>query len=189
MTDPRKIPKSGPVTVEKEGYMMGQTSKSLLIIGMLLLITMGLWIAAGAGLTASGAEKSVFPRGLESYDDQDMTRITQILRNRAQEEPFNLAALLIFFCAIVHTFLAWTIFNTHYPGLFISGLLFFLGFAQVTAPFQNRIDLKPPLLVGFFLGGLVVHGGVQGMVDRASVKPAWGNSAHAGSHDFDCLQR
>ena len=40
--------------------------------------------------------------------------------------------------------------------------LFFLGFSQVTAPFQNRIDLKPALLVGFFLGGLVVHGGVQG---------------------------
>ncbi|MDX2448034.1 MAG: putative Na+/H+ antiporter [Desulfobacterales bacterium] len=59
-------------------------------------------------------------------------------------------------------FMAWTIFNAHYPALFIPGLLFFLGFAQVTAPFQNRIDLKPPLLVGFFLGGLVVHGGVQG---------------------------
>lgn len=59
-------------------------------------------------------------------------------------------------------FMVWTIFNAHYPGLFIAGLLFFLGFAQVTAPFQNRIDLKPPLLVGFFLGGLVVHGGVQG---------------------------
>ena len=59
-------------------------------------------------------------------------------------------------------FMGWTIFNAHYPALFIPGLLFFLGFAQVTAPFQNRIDLKPPLLVGFFLGGLVVHGGVQG---------------------------
>jgi hypothetical protein len=59
-------------------------------------------------------------------------------------------------------FMGWTIFNAHYPALFIPGLLFFLGFSQVTAPFQNRIDLKPPLLVGFFLGGLVVHGGVQG---------------------------
>ena len=59
-------------------------------------------------------------------------------------------------------FMAWTIANAHYPGLFIPGLLFFLGFSQVTSPFQNRIDLKPPLLVGFFLGGLVVHGGVQG---------------------------
>jgi hypothetical protein len=64
---------------------------------------------------------------------------------------------------IVHVlFMGWTIFNAHHPELFIPGLLFFLGFAQVTSPFQNRINLKPPLLVGFFLGGLVIHGGVQG---------------------------
>jgi len=64
---------------------------------------------------------------------------------------------------LVHVFfMAWTIVNAHYPQLFVPGLLFFLGFAQVTSQFQNRIDLKPPLLVGFFLGGLVVHGGAQG---------------------------
>ncbi len=59
-------------------------------------------------------------------------------------------------------FMLWTVLNAHHPALFIAGLLFFLGFAQVTAPFQNRIDLRPPLLVGFFLAGLVVHGGLQG---------------------------
>lgn len=64
---------------------------------------------------------------------------------------------------IVHImFMGWTILNAHYPVLFIPGILFFLGFAQVTSPYQNRIDLKPPLLVGFFLGGLVIHGGMQG---------------------------
>ena len=63
---------------------------------------------------------------------------------------------------VVHIlFMGWTIANAHYPALFVPGLLFFLGFAQVTAPYQNRINLKPPLLVGFFLGGLVIHGGVQ----------------------------
>ena len=70
-------------------------------------------------------------------------------------------------------FMAWTIINSHYPALFIPGLLFFLGFAQVTAPFQNRIDLKPSLLVGFFLGGLVIHGGVQGWW----IAPVLGNLA------------
>ncbi len=59
-------------------------------------------------------------------------------------------------------FMGWTIFNAHHPEMFVPGLLFFLGFAQVTAPYQNRIDLKAPLLVGFFLGGLVIHGGLQG---------------------------
>ncbi|VVS95044.1 putative na+/h+ antiporter [Desulfoluna spongiiphila] len=64
---------------------------------------------------------------------------------------------------VVHVlFMVWTILNAHYPALFVCGMLFFLGFAQVTSPFQNRIDLKPALLVGFFLGGLVIHGGVQG---------------------------
>ena len=59
-------------------------------------------------------------------------------------------------------FMGWTILNAHHPELFIPGLLFFIGFAQVTLPFQNRIDLKQPMLVGFFLGGLVIHSGVQG---------------------------
>jgi hypothetical protein len=64
---------------------------------------------------------------------------------------------------LVHVlFMIWTIANAHHPTLFIPGMLFFLGFAQVASPFQNRIDLKPPLLVGFFLGGIVIHGGVQG---------------------------
>jgi hypothetical protein len=64
---------------------------------------------------------------------------------------------------LVHVlFLAFTVLNSHYPALFIAGFLFFLGFAKATAPYQSVIDLKGPLLVGFFLGGLVIHGGLQG---------------------------
>jgi hypothetical protein len=64
---------------------------------------------------------------------------------------------------LVHVvFIAWTVFTAHYPGLFIAGFLFFLGFAKATASYQSRIDLRAPLLVGFFLGGLVIHGGLQG---------------------------
>lgn len=59
-------------------------------------------------------------------------------------------------------FMTWTVLTSHYPVLFMAGFLFFLGFAKATAPFQNRLDLRGPLLVGFFLGGLVVHGGLQG---------------------------
>jgi hypothetical protein len=63
---------------------------------------------------------------------------------------------------IVHVlFMAWTVVTVHYPALFIGGFLVFLGFATATAPFQSRIELKAPLLVGFFLAGLVVHGGLQ----------------------------
>jgi hypothetical protein len=59
-------------------------------------------------------------------------------------------------------FMAWTVLNAHYPALFVGGFLFFVGFAQATAPYQSRLDIKTPLLVGFFLAGLVIHGGLQG---------------------------
>jgi hypothetical protein len=59
-------------------------------------------------------------------------------------------------------FMVWTVMNSHYPALFIAGFLFFLGFARATAAYQADTDIKTPLLVGFFLAGIVVHGGVQG---------------------------
>jgi hypothetical protein len=58
-------------------------------------------------------------------------------------------------------FMAWTVMVAHYPALFIGGFLFFLAFSQATAHHQGRLDLRPALLVGFFLAGLVVHGGLQ----------------------------
>lgn len=64
---------------------------------------------------------------------------------------------------IVHmAFIEWTVFTAHYPALFIAGFLFFLGFVKATSPYQSAIELKAPLLVGFFLAGLVLHGGLQG---------------------------
>ncbi len=59
-------------------------------------------------------------------------------------------------------FLGWTVFTAHYPALFMGGFLFFLAFTTATEHHQNPLSLKPALLVGFFLGGLVIHGGLQG---------------------------
>lgn len=36
-----------------------------------------------------------------------------------------------------------------------------MAFSRATAHHQGRLELKSPLLVGFFLAGLVVHGGLQ----------------------------
>ena len=64
--------------------------------------------------------------------------------------------------AVHVAFMIWTIANAHHPAIFVSGMLFFIGFSHVTWPFQNNINLKSPMLVGFFLCGLVIHGGLQG---------------------------
>jgi hypothetical protein len=63
---------------------------------------------------------------------------------------------------LVHMlFMAWTVMNSHYPVLFVGGFLIFLGVARATSVYQSSIDLKAPLLVGFFLAGLVIHGALQ----------------------------
>lgn len=63
---------------------------------------------------------------------------------------------------VVHlVFLGFTVWMAHHPALFIGGFLFYLAFAQATAHHQSKLDLRGPLLVGFFLAGLVVHGGLQ----------------------------
>lgn len=59
-------------------------------------------------------------------------------------------------------FLAWTVYTAHYPVLFVGGFLFFLAFVMATRHHQNDVSMKSPMLVGFFLAGLVIHGGVQG---------------------------
>ncbi|MEI6607531.1 MAG: putative Na+/H+ antiporter [Verrucomicrobiota bacterium] len=59
-------------------------------------------------------------------------------------------------------FLAWTVYAVHYPVLFIGGFLFFIAFVTATRHHQNSIALCSPILVGFFLAGLVIHGGCQG---------------------------
>lgn len=64
---------------------------------------------------------------------------------------------------IVHLgFVAWTVLTLHHPAFFIGGFLFFLAFTMATHHYQYDIKLKSPLLVGFFLAGLVTHGGLQG---------------------------
>lgn len=64
---------------------------------------------------------------------------------------------------LIHVgFIAWTVANAHHPALFLGGFLFWLGFTKATAAFQQELDIKTPLLVGFFLAGLKIHGGLQG---------------------------
>jgi hypothetical protein len=64
--------------------------------------------------------------------------------------------------AVHVVFMAWTVVNAHYPALFLGGFLFFLGFVRATAAYQSQVPLRAPLLVGFFLAALVIHGGLQG---------------------------
>ncbi|MBK23109.1 MAG: hypothetical protein CME70_03810 [Halobacteriovorax sp.] len=58
-------------------------------------------------------------------------------------------------------FIAQVVILAHHMVAFLALFLFFLGFTTVTQEYQDRIQLKESLLVGFFLGGLVTLGSMQ----------------------------
>lgn len=60
------------------------------------------------------------------------------------------------------SFMGLTVYFAHTPPLFVGVFLFFLAFRQATAHHQTEVMLRGPILVGFFLAGLVIHGGLQG---------------------------
>lgn len=57
--------------------------------------------------------------------------------------------------------LAGVVLSAHHPVVFLGLFLLFLGFTQAYAQHQSPLILKEALLVGFFLAGLVVLGGMQ----------------------------
>jgi len=58
-------------------------------------------------------------------------------------------------------FLLGIVVFAHYPAAFIAIFLLFMGVATAYPQFQDRLILREGLLVAFFLGGLVVLGGMQ----------------------------
>ena len=58
-------------------------------------------------------------------------------------------------------FLVFVVLSAHHMSVFIGFFLFFLGMVNVTQEYQDQVRLREGLLVAFFLGGLVILGGVQ----------------------------
>jgi hypothetical protein len=120
------------------------------------------WRAATAMLLATAAYFALFRRELRA-----LGRVPAVADvERPDDESDNpatphLLPVPAWVTAVHVLFIVWTVLNSHYPVMFVGGFLFFLGFARATAAYQARIELRAPLLVGFFLAGLVIHGGLQ----------------------------
>ena len=79
---------------------------------------------------------------------------------RDPEEPAQLPIPI--WVTVGHVlFMVSTVANAHHPKQLIFTILFFLAFVEVTEDFQRNFSLRSPVLVGLFLAGLVIHGGLQ----------------------------
>src|SRR3546814_9508823 len=63
--------------------------------------------------------------------------------------------------AVHLVFLVGIVLGAHHPAIFLGLLMLFIGYAEAYRRFQNRLMIREGLMVGFFLAGLVVLGGLQ----------------------------
>src|SRR5258708_29527332 len=76
--------------------------KTLLLLGLGLSLCLTTVAATAAGILRPATD---FPLPVDSYHDQKIPSIFGKLAGRIQREPLNLVATIIFFAAIIHTFL------------------------------------------------------------------------------------
>jgi len=135
-------------------------------------------VSIGGTLTAYAAPPVLMVAGTWGWDSAYMlthfgwraavavlinaTVITLLLRKHlapaAGEQPEPVPVKV---SAIHLVFLAAVVLLAHHPVLFLGLFLLFLGFTQAYQRHQDPLILKEGLLVGFFLAGLVVLGGMQ----------------------------
>jgi hypothetical protein len=85
------------------------------------------------------------------------------LESESLATPAETPEKIPFWITLIHIlFMAWTVLTLHHPALVVGGFLFFLAFAAATEQHQFQVALRGPILVGFFLASLVLHGGLQG---------------------------
>lgn len=80
----------------------------------------------------------------------------------APRTPRDLSVPVPWVVTAVHLgFLAAVVLMAHHPVIFMGLFMMFLGYTQAYSRFQSPLIIKEGLLVGFFLAGLVVLGGLQ----------------------------
>jgi len=122
--------------------------------GLVYMLTHFGWKALTGIVCATGVCYAVFKKEFEKLNEA-------YLRQGRGATQGGGAYIPVWIIATQVAFLVYTVAVARFPALFIGGFLFFMAFAQATAHYQKKLDLRPPLLVGFFLAGLVVHGGLQ----------------------------
>jgi hypothetical protein len=110
-----------------------------------MIATFG-WKAAIAVVINAGAAMLLFRRELGHMADAPQGGSSSV------PLPMILAHLAFMLLVVVFA---------HHPPMFMGVFLFFLGFATAYQRHQDKLILREALLVAFFLGGLVVLGGLQ----------------------------
>jgi hypothetical protein len=78
------------------------------------------------------------------------------------QDPAKLRPPVPWIVIIIHlAFLVGVVLSAHHPIVFLGFMMMFIGYSQAYSQHQSRLLIREGLMVGFFLAGLVLLGGLQ----------------------------
>lgn len=80
--------------------------------------------------------------------------IPEETQSKRTSVPFTVMAIHL-------VFLVGIVLSAHHPVIFLGMLMMFVGYAHAYSKYQNPLMIREGLMVGFFLAGLVILGGLQ----------------------------
>ncbi|NYT84731.1 putative Na+/H+ antiporter [Pollutimonas harenae] len=81
---------------------------------------------------------------------------------RSQDDDASVRPAVPWVVIAIHTiFLVGVVLSAHHPIIFLGFMMLFIGYAHAYKRHQNPLLIREGLMVGFFLAGLVVLGGLQ----------------------------
>lgn len=114
--------------------------------GMSHMFTMFGWKAAISCLISSLVISFVFKK--------ELLGDFQLAQDKGEKVPGWITFVHVIFLALV-------VICAHYMSVFLATFLFFMGFVTITSKYQEPVQIKSSLMVGFFLAGLIVLGTEQ----------------------------
>jgi Na+/H+ antiporter NhaD/arsenite permease-like protein len=85
----------------------------------------------------------------------------QLKTQRESDELFAKRKIPIWVMAVHLLLIGAVVATNHHIAAFMAFFLFFLGVAEATTEYQDELKVREALLVGYFLMGLVILGGLQ----------------------------
>lgn len=147
------------VNVSIGGTLTNFAAPPVLMVAKEFNLTIGMMLTHFGWKSAIAVVINAF--GVAWFFRRELIAMVDRAGDLSQPPPKSEQRVPIWLVVLHIALMAGVVYFNHHAIVFFIIFLFFLGLAEVTSEYQDELKLRESLLVGYFLMGLVILGGLQ----------------------------